>query len=94
MSMSKHNYRQMVTDKCREKDKAGFKECAVGEEKYNKVMMEEYGMKANMKEQNIEGVQQFFYTRVRMQPFAFASVKRVSVSLMGDFYFKDFLLRR
>ena len=70
ISMSKHNYRQMVTEKCREKDKERLRESAVGKDKFDKIMKEEYGRKTYMKEQNIEGVRQFFYTCVRMQPFA------------------------
>ena len=43
---------------------------AVGKEKCDKLILEDYEKKEYMSEQSIEGVRQYFYSRVRMQPFA------------------------
>ena len=70
VSMSSRHYRQMLIEKCRDKDKERLRELAAGKEKCDKIMTEEYGKKKYMTEENIEGVRQLFYMRVRMQPFA------------------------
>ena len=66
MLMSKHNYRLMVTDKCREKDKVRLIESSVRKEIFYKILKEEYERKIYMKEQNVKEVRQFFYTCVRI----------------------------
>ena len=45
VSMSNHNYRQMLLGKCTEMDKERLRELAAGKEKCDKIMKEEYGKK-------------------------------------------------
>ena len=68
-SMNNKDYRNMLIQSCRKKDEERLKDQAAGKEKCDKIMIEDYGKKEYMSEQSIEGVRQYFYSRVRMQPF-------------------------
>ena len=69
-TMNNKDYRSMLIESCRKKDEERLRDQAIGKEKCDKIMLEDYGKKEYMSEQSIDGVRQYFYSRVRMQPFA------------------------
>ena len=78
--MSNKLYRQMLLQKCKEKDELALRKMAEGKSKCDKIMNEEYGKKAYLSLQVLSKVRQTFLSRVRMQPFAgnFPGDKRFS----------------
>ena len=59
----------MLIQSCRKTDEERLRYQAIGKEKCQKIMLEDYGNKEYMSKQSIEGAHQYFYSRVRMQPF-------------------------
>ena len=68
--MNNKLYRQMLLQKCKEKDELLLRQMAEGKIKCAKTMNEGYGKKGYLSLQVLSKVRQTFYTRVRMQPFA------------------------
>jgi hypothetical protein len=63
-------YRKFITEKCKALDEKILKELATGKDKCQRIMKEPYGKKAYLTNNTIAKVRDYFYTRVKMQPFA------------------------
>jgi hypothetical protein len=62
-------YRKNVTQKCKDLDEARLRVMAEGKGKCARIMEGRYEKKPYMSNQTISKVRQYFYTRVKMQPF-------------------------
>ena len=68
-SLSTKQYRQLLIQKCKEKDEIGLRKMAEGKIKCTKIMSELYGRKLYMSTYRLYMARQIFCTRVQMQPF-------------------------